>query len=364
VISAPIFQVWDEDGSTGLATLEAVSAWALSDVFCDVGALSLTVPLNVAGAVDLLADADRQVRVIQQGSPDQWYIVDDDAWAGISGAPDSEPRTVACRGLAAVCDEAHLTADAAYTSATPGQIVMDAFTAMTGRGLLQNVTLRGDASVDAGGHAWPVTVTVTYKAGTSLLAILKALSDARIIEWRMNGRTLEIHGSGGALDRTFDDLLQPGGDVAAAPVQRSRKSIATDALVVESDGTATARTQTLAGRRRREALVQQPDGATSSPSVIGDLFLASHAAADVQLSHDMQDGEDTPVPWVDYRPGDRLLTVAAGGGVSSWRVMQIAMSAQGSGLTVSLVLGSILLTPEERFAAQLARLQPGSVVLT
>jgi hypothetical protein len=364
LIPAPVFQVWDEDGSTGLSTLEAVSEWAISDVRCDVGALTMSLPLDVTGAYSLLVDADRQIRVIMQGAPDQWFLFDDDSWAGISDAPDSEPRSIACRSLIGVADEVHLITDLAYTAGTPGEPIADAFSDAQARGFLQGLTLAGGTGLDAGGHTWPDTVTVTYKAGTSLLAMLKGLSDAGLVEWRMNGRELEIHKPGGDLDRTLPGLLQPGGDVKAAPIQRSRKSIASDVLVVEADGTTTVRTQALAGRRRREALVSQTNGTDTPPEVLGDLYLAAHATSDVQLTHDMNDGEDTPVPWVDYRPGDRLLTIAAGGGATSWRVAQIAMAKNGNQTMVNLVLGSILQVAEERFADQLAHLQPGAVVLT
>jgi hypothetical protein len=367
VITSPTFHVWNETGSSALSTLEAVVDWAISGVFCDVGSLTLTVVpvLNgepIAGVSDLMADADRQIRVRMQDAPDMWFVVDDDAWAGVSDAPDSEPRSIACRSLAAVTDEVHLTAEVAYTTATPGAIVAAAFTAGQGRGFLQNVTLTGGSTTDAAGASWPTAVTVTYKAGTSLLAVLKGLSDAGLLEWRMNARALEIYKAGGGLDRTLDTLLRPGADVVGAPVQRTRKTVATDALVVDTDGTATTRSQSLTGRRRREVVVSQPTDSTAT--VVADLYLATHATSDVQLSHDVTDSPDSPLPWVDYREGDRLLTVAAGGGATSWRVKQIAMANRSGQISVGLELGSILQTPDERFAAALTYLQPGAVVLT
>lgn len=364
MIPSPVFQVWNEDGSSGLSVLEAVSEWTISDVLNDVGALRLVLPRDVVGASDLLVDADRQVKVILQGAPAMWFVLDEDAWAGVSDAPESEPRTVACRSLAAVLDEVHLTAEAAYTAVKPGEIVEDSFTDGQGRGFLQGLTLAGNAMQDAAAAAWPTNVTVTYRAGTSVLAILKALSDAGLLEWRMNARTLEIYKPAGGLDRSLSSLtLRPGTDIAAAPVQRSRKAVATHALVLEEDGTTTSRSQSLTGRRKREALVQQSTGSGTTPATIGDLYLAAHASSDVQLTHELQDGDATPTPWVDYRPGDRLPTPAAGDGVALSRVMQVAMGRQGNRTSVTLELGSLLESAEERFARQLAQLQPGTVVL-
>src|SRR5688572_16753236 len=172
MITAPVLQIWDEDGSTGLAVLESTTAWAISDVFSDVGSLTLTVPRDAGGASSLLVDADRQIRVRLQGAPDMWFLLDDDSWAGASDAPESEPHTIACRSLAGVLDEVHLTAEVSHASDTPGKIVADAFDDAVARGFCENVTLNGDATNDAGGDAWPDTVDVTYPADTSLLAIL------------------------------------------------------------------------------------------------------------------------------------------------------------------------------------------------
>jgi hypothetical protein len=361
----PVFHIWNADGSVGLSVLQSVTSWAISDVFCDVGSLTLGVLPGVAGASDLLVDEDRQVRVKAQGAPDLWFVLDEDAWAGVSDAPDTEPRTVACRSLAAVLDEVHVTAETAYAAVTPGAIVEDVFDDSQGRGFLQNLTMTGDATVDAGGDAWPTNVTVTYRAGTSLLAVLKGLSEARLLEWRINARALEIYKPGGDLDRSITGTpLRPGADVAAAPVQRSRRSIATDVMVVEEDGTTTLVSQSLTGRRRREGLVQQSTGSDTNPTTVANLYLAAHDTSDVQLTHDLQDGDDTMAPFVDYRCGDRLQTIAAGGGVTSWRVAQIAMAGLEARTSVTLELGSILQSNEERFAAQLAQLQPGAVVLT
>jgi hypothetical protein len=362
-IPTPVFQVWNEDGSSPLGTLQGVSEWAISDVFCDLGSLTLRVPLDVVGAEHLLTDADRQLRVLWQGGPDMWFVTDDDQWAGVADAPESEPRDVACRSLAAVLDEALLEDDYHFQPASPGNMIRVLYVDAIGRGYLQGVDLIGDGTADAGGHEWPDLVDVTFKAGTSLLSALKKLSEARLLEWRMNGRAVETHIPGGDLDRTLaGTVLRPGADVAAASVRRSRREIATDVLIVEDDGTVTTRSQTLPGRRKRQALVDRSEGTGSG--FIGDLYLASHAASDVQLSHDLQDGEDTPVPWVDFRPGDRLPTVAAGGGVTLWRAAQVAVARRGEQATVSVELGSLLKSAEERVADKLAHIRPGAVVLS
>jgi hypothetical protein len=363
-----VFQIWDATGATGLSVLEAVADYAISDVLNDVGALTLTVPKGTVGAEVLLVADDRQVRVLQPGAPDMWFVVDDDAWAGVADAPDTVAVQVACRSLAGVFGEVLLASETSFTAQHPGKIVKDLFATLQGRGGLQNITLVNAASLgsfDSAGVAWSDTLTVTYKAGTSLLTVLKGLSDAQFLDWRMNGRALEVFIPGGDLDRDLTGVfLRPGADVAAAPVQRSRTSVATNAMVVASDGTSSTFSQSLTGRRWREVSVEQPAESTTPAAVLAGLFLAAHAEPDVQLTHDLTDGADTPVPWVDYRCGDRVPTVAAGGGVSLWRVSQIAVQRRPESASASLELGSILQSAEERFADQLARLAPGDRVLT
>ena len=87
---------------------------------------------------------------------------------------------------------------------------------------------------------------------------------------------------------------------------------ATAAVVEGADSVTIRRTQTLPGRRERETYVSETSAPTASLNDVGDIYLAAHATADVQITHDLTDGDDSPLPWVHYRPGDRVLTLGAG----------------------------------------------------
>jgi hypothetical protein len=82
------------------------------------------------------------------------------------------------------------------------------------------------------------------------------------------------------------------------------------------------------------------------------------------MTHDVTDGDTTPVPWVDYRPGDRILTIAAGAGVTSRRIQQVALAMTATDTKATLELGSLLKTAEEQFAQRLAQIAPGDTTLT
>lgn len=365
MIPAPVIEVWDETGSTALGPLTGYSGVTISDVFGDLGSLDLMFPRSVAGAALLDVDADRQVVVRFPGAPPMWFLNDDDASTWVSDDPESEDVRLTCRSLAGVLDEAVVYPAATFTTQTPGVIITTLVTDAQGRGLLQNITVIGGAATDASGVAWPTTVpTVTYRIGTSLLAVLQGLAASGLLEWRMNGRALELHRPAGGLDRTLDVVLRPRRDVLAAPLARSRRSVATAVVVEGASGSTARRTQALTGRRAREEYVSQGTAPSGSLNAVGDLYLAAHAAADLQMTHDLTDADDGPLPWVDYRPGDRLATIAAGPGVARRRLAQVALSMTADDTKVTLELGSLLKSAEERLAQQLQRILPGDSALT
>lgn len=367
-IPMPLLQVWDETGSTPLGVLAGVTSVAMSDTLSDVGAATVTFPRNAPGASLLAGDADRQLRAIIPGAPDMWWLWDDDSSTWVSDDPSREVVSGTCRSLSGVFGEAVVIpsggvgatpAEWAFTTATPGKVVADLVASAQSRSLLQGVTLTGSATVDAAGDAWPDTLTATYKAGTTLLTIMQNLAKAQVLEWRMNGRALEIYAPAGGLDRQLTSVLRPGRDVIAAPVQRSRKGVVTAVLVEGESGSTARRTQVLAGRREREVYVSQSSAPSGSLAAVGDLQLGAHSAALVQMTHEVTDGDTTPCPWVDYRPGDRIRTTASGA-VAAHRIMQVAVTWDGSGAKSTLELGSLAEEAQLVMARQLATLLPGS----
>lgn len=371
-VPIPTIEIYGETGSTSAGVLAAFSDLSISEVFSDVGALVLTVPKSVTGASLLDVDTDWQLSVQFPGADPMWFVSDDDQSTYISDDPDTEPITVTCRSLHAVLDEAVVIpsggvgttpAEWAFTTATPGKIVTDLLTSAQSRSLCQNITVSGDATNDADGVAWPDTVTVTYKAGTTLLTVCNALRDALLLEYRFVGRDLELHQPGGGMDRDLDVTIRPTKDVLSAPITRSRKAQAT-AVLIEGESAANARrTQTLTGRRAREVYVSESDAASGDLNTIGDLYLAAHTEADVQITHELTDADSTaPIPWVDYLVGDRIVTAAAGTSPVRRRVQQIALSLRDG--KVTLELGSLLRMAEERMQRQLASLLPGERAVT
>jgi len=373
-IPIPTVEVYDATGTTAAGVLAGLTDIAVSEVFSDVGALRLSLPKSVTGASLLDVDTDWQLSVQFPGASAMWFVSDDDESTYISDDPDTEPLTITCRSLHAVLDEAVVIpsggvgttpAEHAFSTATPGTIVTTLLTSAQSRSLCQGITVSGDATDDADGTPWPTTVTVTYKAGTTLLAVCNALRDAGLLEYRFIGRDLELHQPSGGMDRDLDVTLRPGRDVLSAPITRSRKPQAT-AVLIEGESAANARrTQTLTGRRAREVYVSESDAASGDLNTIGDLYLAAHTEADVQITHELTDADSTaPIPWVDYLVGDRIITAAAGTSPARRRVQQIALAMTDSGARVTLEMGSLLRTAEERMQRQIASLLPGERAVT
>ena len=373
MIPVPVIEVWDATGTTALGVLEGLTDLKVSEVFGDAGALQFTLPRNIGGADLLDTDDDRQLLLLLPGADPMWWVLDDDDSTWISDAAESEPVQVTCRSLHALLDEAvvipidgigELPAAWAWWDQTPGKIVTDLVASAQSRGLLQGVTVAGSTTLDASGTAWPDVHTVNHKAGTKLLAVLNALRDAQLLEYRWSGRTLELHRPGGALDRALDVTLRPRRDVISAPLKRSRRAVATAAVVEGADSVTIRRTQTLPGRRERETYVSETSAPTASLNDVGDIYLAAHATADVQITHDLTDGDDSPLPWVHYRPGDRVLTLGAGTTPVRRRIAQVSLAMSDSSTTVTLELGSILKTSEEQMQLKLARILPGNGAVT
>lgn len=374
MIPDPVIQVWDETASTPLGVLRGSIDRTVSKVFCDLGSLVMSFPRNIGGASPLLVDGDRQLKVMFKGASPMWFLLDDDDSTRVSDAPNSEPLTITCRDLGGLLDEAVVLpaggagttpAEYAFSGATPGMVVTTLVAQAQAAGWMQNITVAGGPSLDASGAGWPTVPNVTYKAGsTTLLAVLTGLSESGLLEWQFNDRVLELYAPASGLDRTSGYVFRPARDVLSAPLKRSRRAVATDVLVEGDAGANTLQTQTLPGRRRRAAYVSQASATGGTLADIGALYLAAHAVADAQATLEIADGPDTPAPFIDYRPGDRIGTTAMGDGVTIQRVLQVALQVGDSGATATLEVGSILATLEERFARQLSRLAPGDSSLT
>jgi hypothetical protein len=373
VIPTPRLQVFNETGATSLSVLRGYTSCTVSQVLSDLGSLALEFPRDLGGAAPLLVDADRQIKVIYPGLAAMWFLLDEDSSTWVSDAPQQEGVTVTCRSLAGLLDEAPVLpaggigavpAEYAFTAPTPGQIVTTLVAQAQSHGWLQGMTVAGSATLDASGVAWDSMPDTTYTLGSSLLTVLKGLSDAQVLEWQFSDRVLQLYAPASGLDRTLALTLRPGHDVLSAPLQRSRRAVATDVVVEGADGASVLRSATLPGRRRRGVYVSQTTAPAGALNQIGDYYLGAHSSADVQTTHDLADGDDAPRPWIDYRPGDRIRTTAAGGGVTVERIAQVAVRHDDSGSTPTLEVGSILEAAEEKFARQLSRLLPSAESLT
>ena len=375
-IPLPVVAVWDGSGASALGYVTGYASLTMSDVFCDVGALQLDAPRSSAVLLD--TDLDRMLKVTipyTAGAVSSWWVVDDDTSTWISDDTDTETIKIGCRSVGALLDETIVypsggagatPAEWSWTTATPGKIVTDLVGASQARGLLPGVTVSGTATVDADGTAWPTTITVTHKAGTTLLSVMKTMVDSGLLEYAWSERVLQLYVGGGlgVPAGSATALLRPGIDVTSAPLARARKPQATTVLVVGDADVNTSRSQTLTGRRPREAYVAESKAAVGTIAQLGDLYLAAHTAADVQITHEVTDSASTPSPWVDYRPGDMVLTKAAGSQLLERRVQQIAVSAGPSGVRATVELGSILKTREDQMTQAMRRLLPGEGVVT
>lgn len=235
-------------------------------------------------------------------------------WVDVTAAPDEEDAWVQIRlgqsGSAILyIDDATLFEGLA--AASPGQILLDTFTAMQAAGDLPWLTMKTvDATTDSDGAVWAnATIALTVARGQSLADLLARLGDWGYewdIVWDGTDWDLRVYNPGGLGISTTTVILEgdatPDGSVSTSNPRAS---------VVHAEGgdgswvrTVDAGLQAAIGTRT--AYVYDRDIASSSSvSALAAQQILRHKAypraARVAITNDAED-----VPFIDYRYGDSI----------------------------------------------------------
>ena len=79
-----------------------------------------------------------------------------------------------------------------FTNYTPGKILHTLVQEAQNRGALTGLTFDWTDAADSSGTAWPTTVSYSYEAGKSLLSILQEFVDAGLVDFRTQGRNVQM----------------------------------------------------------------------------------------------------------------------------------------------------------------------------
>lgn len=235
----------------------------------------------------------------------------------------------------------------AFKAVSPGTVMKAVIDEAKARGNIPGLTYAFTAAQDSAGVAWPSTFTGDFDFGQDAWSILDALSNQGYVDYRFNGRALELYAPDTTLYRNLATdggiILHSHADHLEEPVERTWEDVAQALVVVGDRGKSVLVTNASALQpwgKWEETLNAGGVIDTTQLTDLGTRVLATRAESRIQHTKQLSWREGLPVPFIDYRPGDRVRARSESGNqLDVQRIYQITLSTQDPyGLTVHLVL--------------------------
>lgn len=370
------FRLYDRNGTTLLGLLAEPTAWSLSTEFNEVGALTIEYPatgINASSIAEM-----REIAVV-----DETGVEYTNARFVISGIDTDRTSSTGTINVSARSILYRLDTALAYPTGgvasgeisrffdivSAGTVLKTLIDDAKTRGALSGITYTFTSTLDSNGQAWGDTVTQEYPARTSILSVLRSLSDLGLVEVQTDARVLKATKPDGiGTDRTTGAtplILRYGHNITEAPEQVSAEKLASVALVEGDEGLIVERSNagavSIYGRLETSFTASGIDDAAVVSSV-GDAYLETVAGASRQLTVGLALHDGAPVPFKDFTVGDYVYT-ATSTGLERVRVRQIIMSMSGGAVFASATLGDRIFEAEIRNARRLSGITSGSVSL-
>ena len=370
------FRLYDRNGTTLIGLLPDALSWSVSFEFSEVGALSLDYSsegVNASALTEL-----REIALVDESGaeyPNARFVI-----TGISRNRTQviDTISVTARSILWRFDTALAYPDGGIASGevsrffdtqTPGSILKTLIDDAQTRGALTGMTYSFNATTDSNSAAWGVTTTQEYPARSSILSIMRGLTDLGILEVRTQGRALAAtKGDGVGTDKTTGAnpiVLRYGYNLTEAPEVKDAGSIAGAVLVEGDDGLLVERTNATTvstfGRLETSLTASGIDD-TAVVQSLGDSFLTTTNDANRQLTVGLTMQTGTPQPLTDFGVGDYVYTATVAG-LERVRVRQITMSMSDGNVTATATLGDRLYENDINVARKLAAITSGSVQL-
>lgn len=239
---------------------------------------------------------------------------------------------------------------ATMSAATP---LVDIVALAKARNNVPGLTVPFTPIFDSNGDNWPEVVrNVSFDYGQDAWSMLDSFASQGFFDWRMNKRALECFKTGGQLNRTLDTdtgvHIHSMLAMKEEPVDRTLEQVAGTAVAIGDQGLTAG-------------VVEMPDSAVNFPWGKWDEAITASGVSDVQLLAQITDNllaskykartqftktftwtEGSPVPLVDYRPGDFIRAMSdatSGAQKASMRVYQITLSGTDPyGVSIALTL--------------------------
>lgn len=330
--------------------------WSSSHPLNDLGALTLAYDPQAARAALLGQPLEVAVEVSTDNG-NTWTEPPNARFLYLRDGRDpvkDDAYSIECPAYArrldkAVVGFAGLNADGQrpYDAQAPGAILHDLLTTAQGRGALTGITWSFTATADSAGDAWATAQTVSYDPGATILEVLTGFADLGLVDWRFQGRTLQVYLPGGATpggstrpmsyDRTVGAnpvTIRAGRDLVEAPFRRTWEGLA-DVALVQGDGATTMERSNAAAVKpwgRQETFVPASGIADAGTlTIVGDQSLRLTADARIEHTAGLALEAATHLPLVDYQPGHWVLRAPDGNVPEAVRVRQVTITRDEAG---------------------------------
>lgn len=369
-------KLYDKDGTTLLGLLPEPISFQIAAEFSEIGALSFEYPSSGVNAS--LISVMNEIAVTNEDGTE--YANGRFVVTGVNGdrtRPDSK-LTISARSLLWRFDTALAYPDGGIASgevmrtfvgATAGEILKTLIDDAHTRTALSGITYSFSNTVDSLSVAWPDTTDTDYQARSSILSVIRSLSDLGLVEVETNARVLKATSSDGlGVDRTTGAtpiILRTGLNIFEAPEDTNADRLGSVALVEGDEMVIFERSNSPAVTsygRLESAFTTSGVADQIVMEAMSDAYLSTIAAPARQLTIGLAMVAGQPEPFKDFNVGDYIYT-ATSQGLERVRVRQITLSKTSGKLTASVTLGDRIYENEIRIARKMAAITSGSVNL-
>lgn len=225
----------------------------------------------------------------------------------------------------------------AFTNATPGTIMKAIIDEAHARANIPGLTYTFSAAVDSAGLAWPGSTVFTgsYDYGQDAWSILDSFVNQGLVDYRFDGRELELYAPDTFLRRDFSGDTGINFHVPVnhleEPVEQTDEDKAQYVIAIGDGGRSAAWPNNTTGTfpwGKWEEVVNA--GGVTSPTMLTSIATKGTQVRDAARTQRIKQiiwKDGLPIPFYDYRPGDMVrVRTTTGATTESARIVAMTIS--------------------------------------